>query len=158
MIDFSLYSLQSNPIVGFLVPFILVFAIIYAALKATSVFEGKNLNAIIAAAVAFFAVAFPPLNDFLWETMPYLAASILLLSLALVFFRMGKKVVNEGEGVQWDKYFTFTNLALVFILLSTFQNKINLSFVDVDQVLWAIGLAIAALLIAKAANEKLNKP
>lgn len=92
-----------HPIVqDYILPFLLVFTIIFAILEKTQLLGGgkKQINAIIGLIVGLALIAFPFARNMIVLLMPYLAVVvvILLVFMLLYGFTAGKKddVLNKG--------------------------------------------------------------
>jgi hypothetical protein len=104
----------------FLLPFVLVFTLIFAILEKTQVLgeNKKQINAIIGFVVGLMLIAFPFARDIVVKLMPFLAVSavILLVFLLLYAFIAGKEkdVLSDA----WKKaWITILAVALIGVLL-----------------------------------------
>ena len=104
-------------------PFLLVFTIVFAILEKTKVFgtediEGKkftkkNLNSMTAFVIAFFVVA----SSKLVETITQVSSYVVLLLLLSVFFLLlvGSFMKEEKDGVALDKPLNILFMIIMFI-------------------------------------------
>ncbi|MEN9626525.1 MAG: hypothetical protein RL557_853 [archaeon] len=113
--------LLSPFMVDYTLPFILVFALMFAILQKTKLLgdEAKRVNAMIALVIGLMLVAFPPARTLVVLLMPFLAvfAVLLLVFMLLYGFIVGKK---EGDvlGRPWKIAFGgILALSLVSYLL-----------------------------------------
>jgi len=110
-------------------PFLLVFTIVFAILEKTRVFgtdtiDGKqypkkNLNSITAFVIAFFVIASSKLVEIITTVSSY---TVLLLMLSVLFLLLVGSFMKEGEGVflqgNWNYFFMilmFVGIVLIFI-------------------------------------------
>ncbi len=110
-------------------PFLLVFTIVFAILEKTRVFgtekiEGneytkKNLNAVTAFVIAFFVVASSKLVEIITTVSSY---TVILLMLSILFLLLVGSFMKEGEGGfltgNWNYFFMimmFVGIVLIFI-------------------------------------------
>ncbi|MBI2140606.1 hypothetical protein HYU14_06805 [Candidatus Woesearchaeota archaeon] len=110
-------------------PFLLVFTIVFAILEKTKVFgtetiDGKkytkkNLNATTSFVIAFFVVASSKLVEIITTVSSF---TVILLMLAVLFLLLIGSFMKEGEGVflegNWNTFFMlimFIGIVLIFI-------------------------------------------
>jgi hypothetical membrane protein len=110
-------------------PFLLVFTIVFAILEKTKVFgtetiDGKqytkkNLNAVTAFVIAFFVVASSKLVEIITTVSSY---TVILLMLSVLFLLLVGSFMKEGEGGflkgNWNYFFMlimFIGIVLIFI-------------------------------------------
>lgn len=110
-------------------PFLLVFTIVFAILEKTRVFgmeniDGKqypkkNLNAITAFVIAFFVVASSKLVEIITTVSSY---TVILLMLSVLFLLLVGSFMKEGEGGfltgNWNYFFMlmmFVGIVLIFV-------------------------------------------
>ena len=90
--------LISSLFTDYVLPFILVFTLIFAILQKTQLLgeERKQINAILGLVIGLILISFPFARDIIVQLMPFLAVSavILLVFMLLYGFVMGKK---EGD-------------------------------------------------------------
>ena len=107
---------------GYLLPFALVFSLIFAILQKTKLLgDGKKqIDAIVSLVVALILIATPFARDIVVSLMPFLAvwAVILLVFMLLYGFVSGKK---EGDvlakGWKYAFYFLLAISLVVFLLM-----------------------------------------
>lgn len=114
-------------------PFILVFTMVFAILEKTKVFgmeeiEGKkytrkNLNAMVSFVIAFLVIASSKLVETITEISSHM---VLLLLLAVFFLLLVGSFYKEGEGVFLDKGWKTLFMIIMFIgLVIIFLNAIE---------------------------------
>lgn len=116
-------------------PFLLVFAIVFAILEKTKVFgmeeiDGrkytrKNINSIVAFVMAFLVVASSQLVDILTRVSSY---TVILLMVSVLFLLLIGSFLKEGEGVflegGWKWFFMIIMfIGIVLIFLSAIKNE-----------------------------------
>ena len=122
-------------------PFILVFTIVFAILEKTRVLgtetiEGKqytkkNINAMIAFVIAFFVVGSSRLVDILTEVS---ANTVILLFLGIFFVLLVGTFYKEGEieiGSTWNKIFMIIMfVAIILIFLNAIKTEDGESWLE----------------------------
>lgn len=110
-------------------PFLLVFTIVFAILEKTRVFgtetingkeyPKKNLNAVTAFVMAFFVIASSKLVEIITTVSSY---TVILLMLSILFLLLVGSFMKEGEGGflqgNWNYFFMiimFAGIVLIFI-------------------------------------------
>jgi len=125
-------------------PFLLVFAIVFAILEKTKVFgmeeiDGKkytrkNINAIVAFVIAFLVVASSQLVDILTTVSSY---TVILLMVCVLFLLLIGSFLKEGEGVflegGWKVFFMIIMfIGIVLIFLSAIRTERGNSWLEVS--------------------------
>lgn len=104
--------------VDYILPFILVFTLIFAILQKTQLFgEGKKqIDALIGLVIGLILIAFPPARDIIVLLMPFVAvfAVILLVFMLLYGFIVG------GTGTVLGKWWQIGFAALLAITLGSY--------------------------------------
>lgn len=124
-----------------LLPFLLVFAIVFGILEKSKLFgtektgdkeyPKRNLNSIVAFCVAFFVIAASNITGVIQATMPQIALVLIFIIAFLLLFGslMGHATLEKGKGILdlWaiapgiNKFFiTAIFIAMMFILLGAF--------------------------------------
>jgi len=108
-----LQNWENLGIFSYVLPFILIFAVVYAILDKVEVFEGKNsLNMVIALAVGLLSLQFEFVPLFFSEIFPRAGIAISVLLVALIL---------AGAFIDWNKskgfYWIFFGLAAIAFLL-----------------------------------------
>lgn len=107
--------LSSSLIIELLLPFILLWAVIFAVLQKTKILgENKGLDLIVAIVISLIAVSFTNPTKLLTGVVPVFAvAAISVLALLIIFaFSSGEKDYKLPDGVKWGVGILF---ALVLI-------------------------------------------
>ena len=138
-------------LMGFMLPFLLVLAIIYGALDLASVFKNRAVNAIIAVVVAVIAVSNAGVVAFIVQVMPWAA----LLFIVVFFIKFVLSMFRPGEGGR-----DYTLLIALLGLLAVFMLSQGTELVhdwlpggfpvSEDNLILIIGLIIVVALIFAA--------
>ena len=97
----------------FILPLVLVLAIVYGALDLSKVFRNKAVNGIIAVVIAFVAVSNAGIASFLISVMPIAA----MLFIVIFFFKFIKSLFSGSGGERdWTMLIILIGLAMVFML------------------------------------------
>lgn len=125
-----------------ILPFILVFTIVFAILEKTKVlgteilegkkYSKKNLNAIVAFCIAFFVVGSSKLVDILQIVSSY---TVILLMVSILFLILVGSFWKEGEGVflggKWNTLFMLIMfIGIVLIFLNAIKTESNESWLS----------------------------
>jgi len=109
-----LQSWESLGIFSYVLPFILIFAVVYAILDKVEVFEGKNsLNMVIALAVGLLSLQFEFVPLFFSEIFPRAGIAISVLLVALIL--AGAFIDWKDKDKKW--HWIFFGLAAIAFLL-----------------------------------------
>ncbi|HLC86926.1 MAG TPA: hypothetical protein VJH65_01455 [Candidatus Nanoarchaeia archaeon] len=96
---------------SYILPFLLIFALVFGLLSRTKIFEGSSINGIISLVVALMALQFNFVSIFFAEIFPRLGiglAVILVLLIVVGFFS-----VDKG----WMTYVYFILGAIIFVVI-----------------------------------------
>lgn len=81
-----LSDLESAGFFSYVLPFLLIFAIIFGILSSMKIFEeNKAINAIISLAVALMALQTGLVSEFFTEITPFLGVGLFILLIAIIF-------------------------------------------------------------------------
>jgi hypothetical protein len=152
----------STVFTDYLLPFALVFTLIFAILQKTKLLgdEKRQIDAIIGLIVGLILIATPYARDIVVMLMPFLAvwAVILLIFMLLYGFIGGKK---EGDVLgKWWKYAFYglvaLSLAVFLLIISGYWDWVLnlLTGADSGTSLWVNGLLIAIIVGAIVAVIK----
>ncbi len=84
-----LNSFQQAGFFTYVLPFLLLFSIVFAILTQTKIFkDAKGINAIIALAVALMGLQFNVVSDFFSEVFPRVGVGLAILFIVLIFVGM----------------------------------------------------------------------
>tara|TARA_Y100000034_G_scaffold94740_1_gene114874 strand:- start:1494 stop:1997 length:504 start_codon:yes stop_codon:yes gene_type:complete len=153
----------------YILPFVLVFTLIFAILQKTQLLgEGKKqINAILGLIIGVILLAFPFARDIIVKLMPFLAISAVVLFVFMLIygFMMGKQdgdVLHKGVKIALGIIFALALVtALLFIsgywdpIYDLMFNRATSAQIWINVLLVVvIGGAIAAVLSTKDKGEK----
>tara|TARA_Y100000310_G_scaffold332213_1_gene407385 strand:+ start:1226 stop:1729 length:504 start_codon:yes stop_codon:yes gene_type:complete len=153
----------------YILPFVLVFTLIFAILQKTQLLgEGKKqINAILGLIIGVILLAFPFARDIIVKLMPFLAISAVVLFVFMLIygFMMGKQdgdVLHKGVKIALGIIFALALVtALLFIsgywdpIYDLMFNRATSAQIWINVLLIVvIGGAIAAVLSTKDKGEK----
>jgi hypothetical protein len=96
-----LYQWEQAGFFSYLLPFLLIFALIFGILTQIKIFkESKAVNAIIALVVSLMALQFPMVSNFFSEIFPRLGIGLAILLLVLIF--IGMFADPDSNAVMWS--------------------------------------------------------
>ncbi len=140
----------------YLIPFIFTFALVFGVLTISKVFKDqKNVNAILALAIALFAVIYPPYITLLYEWLPYLCIIFIVIFVVLMLKNLfvGEKGKKELEPT-WPMLIA---IAVLFLVFMTVYQSIPLpsgSFISSQDILLIVGIAFVVLILSVGAKLK----
>ncbi len=112
-----LYLVTRTGVASYFMPFLLVFAVVYAFLAKTKLAgDRSDVNAIIALVVAFLSILSEGFRTFLLGFIPYAAILILLLFLGIFMYAIFGAGEKDIEKVLKNPSFYYP-LAIIFIIL-----------------------------------------
>ena len=133
-------------IISTLVPFLFVLALTYGALELSGVFKKKQVNTIIALAMAFYTMTNTMLLNFIDSVLPYaifMVIIIFFLGFIMKFFQ-GKK---EGDR-------DYTLIILVLFLFLIVAANYGLGFIEnmvpgisQEELMTGIGIAVIMIIL-----------
>jgi D-alanyl-lipoteichoic acid acyltransferase DltB (MBOAT superfamily) len=150
-------ALITTDLMGFIVPFALTFALSLGALTVSGVFDKqKQVNFIIAIALAILAVSSPSYSKMIYTWAPILA-TLFIVVFVLVFLR---KSFGKEAKADWT---TLIAIAILFLLLMQIGPSIPLpsgSTIKSDDIILVAGimLVIAIIVIGKALSKGEGAP
>jgi hypothetical protein len=124
--------------------FLFVFAMVFGVLTYSKMGDfSKNINGVLAIAIAFFAILYEPLVIGLTEYMP-IAVGLLVV---LFFAALVKKVLGGGKDIK-DTFPLIIALGILLLLLGLFSDQLAAYLpagFDAGNVLWIIGIVVVVL-------------
>ncbi len=160
-------ALIDPSVTPFVATFLLVFSIMYFLLQKSKITgeDNKNLNAVMAAAIAAFAASFQPLVAALQGFLPA-AVIVLVIAFVLFFLKNTGKILMEGEDRQTVAAGLAVSLLLVGILWNDIVQFVSSlfpggsplgpslpAFISPGNALWLVGIVII-ILIFYIANKQ----
>ncbi len=146
----------------YLIPFIFTFALVFGVLAISNAFKNqKNVNAMIAIAIALFATIYPPYTKILYNWLPYLCILfivIFVISMLKDLFVKSEKSQDKSENSQqsWPVLITIAILFLVFMFIYPSIPLPNSSLISSQDILLIIGLAFIAIIMIVGSKVKLD--
>lgn len=150
---------------AFFTTFIFVFGIVYGLLILSDIFgKQKRVLAIIALAFGLFAASYEPLVVFIQTFLPYatgiLVVVFFLMFIKLLIFGRGKK---EGKGVGVEALLVMLAAVMIFLAAASSSGWLqrylpSIPYMDMSNMLWAIGLLIAVIIIYIAYDKAEDTP
>ena len=104
-------SLSQMGFFSYILPFLLIFALIYGILMKVKFFDKNAINAIIALAVALLAIQFEAVPMFFSDIFPRLGIGLAIILVVLIL--LGLFLPNQG----WVAYVLFGVSALIFLII-----------------------------------------
>jgi len=122
---FSLYDLyaqwETSGVFDFLLPALLIFAVIFGILTSTNVLGGnRGVNFVIAAAVALMAMRLQIVSDFFGLLLPGLGIGVAVLVVILVLSGL---FINQANWRQWMPAFFWGGLVLGLVIVISVLNE-----------------------------------
>ena len=110
-------SLQQSGFFDYVLPFLLIFAIVYAILMKSSLFDSKAINAIISLAVGLMALQFPLVPRFFAEIFPQLGVGLAIILIAIVLLSIFSKETEDNKLQNVINYVIFGVAGLIFLVI-----------------------------------------
>lgn len=111
-----LYSLERNGVFAYLLPFLMIFAILFGILTKIKIFESKGINVILSISVALMALQMNFVSYFFEQIFPRMGIMLAIIFVTMVlmgmFFDFNKK---------WVK-FVFGLMVFTGIVVMVFQS------------------------------------
>ncbi|MFH1978301.1 MAG: hypothetical protein ABIJ92_03170 [Candidatus Aenigmatarchaeota archaeon] len=124
-----------------ILPFFFMFALVYGALEASSVFSNNAVKSIIALVIAFFTISSQPALDFINQAFPY-AIPFFIVAFFLSF------VIKMFKGKEGEKDYTLIAIVIgLILLLLASQGSVLTAITNIhSDLVTGIGLALIALI------------
>ena len=104
-------------IFAYLLPFLMLFAIVFGILSKINIFgPNKGVNATIALAVGLLSLQSDYVSNFFSNIFPYTGVGIAVLLIALILLGLG----TEGEGNSW--WLIIGNIDFLAIIVTSFSD------------------------------------
>jgi len=104
---------------AYLLPFLLIFALIYGILSRSKMLgENKGVNAVLAGAIGLMALQFDWVSNFFATVFPYAGIGLSILLLALIFMGM---ISDDEKSRQWI-FFGIGALIFLFVVGYSFYD------------------------------------
>lgn len=158
------------PIIGqYIVPFVLVFVLIFAILQKSKILgDGKSqMDALISLVIALLLIITPPARDFIVRLMPFLAVGLAVILVFLILY--GFVAGDSWASAKWVKIL-FGVLSGIFVIVIVlwaagilndviyfFANGLNGTFMNIILVAVIIGVVVFVALTGKSSSDKAGK-
>ncbi len=156
----DLASVQNNVIGQFILPFALLFAIVYGSLRTSKVFdESKNISAIIAAVIAFIAALFSEITSAIFEFMPIVIGILVVLFLYNLLYTLltGEKPSEAAKKPKPNTDVLLIVGALLIILALEGRNFVpDLAGIDQTNLIFIFALLGIYLIWKRGRNDENN--
>ena len=136
--------LEYSPIGQFILPFFLMFAIVYGIMNYTNPFgKQKNVNAMISAAIGLFAGASRDFVDFFWQNL-----NLTLILFVILFILLVAKKLTEGGG-DGDKSSIAVIAGAIIIIIAAKGEELFDGFywLDSNNLIFIVMVALFVILI-----------
>ncbi len=143
--------------VNYILPFVLVFTLIFAILQKTKILgEGKKqIDAIVAAVIGLILIAYPDARNIVVLLMPFLAVSITILFVFLLFYAFTNnkddEILSKGWKIVLSIIFALALLTAFLIItgwwgfvVDLFAHR-NTILVNVIMIVIIVGAIIAVI-------------
>ena len=150
-----LFQLENLGFFDFILPFLLMFAVVYGILQYMKIFgEDKAVHIIIAVVLGLISIRLPFYSQFLTEISPRLAIGLIVLLSLLIL--VGMFIPNQSRGSLG--YVLFAVGAVIFIIIAaqTFNALTYLNgYLDSSEIIgWVVMVAILiGVIVAVAAGK-----
>jgi len=109
-----LYQWEQMGMFAYILPFLLIFAVVYGILNRTNIFEAQGVNAIIAIVVGLMSLQFQMVSVFFAEIFPRLGIGLSVILVILILVGMFMPANKE-----WMTYVLFGIAAVIAIIVIT---------------------------------------
>lgn len=117
-------GIPADPTFATLVPFLFIFAVVFGLLELSKIFKNKAVNAVIAIALALFAILNASFVTLLWNVLPSLTTvfiALFFLVFALELFGLRKPKEDYVESIMTGGAVLFVLLTVGIILIQDLQ-------------------------------------
>ena len=158
-----LYNLGEWGFFSYVLPALLIFAVVYGILAKSNIFgQNKGVNAIVAGAVAFLSLQFDVVPEFFSTIFPYAGVGISILLVALIL--MG--LFGIGADGKFSKIFFWIGgiitIGIVIASLTNFEAWQGGYWWDEYSptiiTLLIIGIIVAVIVVPKGGGDEEKKP
>lgn len=157
------FQWQTTGIFDFLLPTILIFAVVFGILTSTNILGGqRGVNFIIAAAVALLAMQYPFISEFFSLIFPNLGVGLAILLVVLIMVGL---FIGDENRRQWGDILGYGGLGVGAIVAIVTLNQLDWfgsvwwieNWVSALWILILV-LVIAPLVIPRSDPSKKDKP
>ena len=101
---------------SYILPFLLIFALVFGILSKTKIFTEKSVNAVIALAVSLMSLQFPIVSQFFAEIFPRLGIGLSIILLLLIL--TGLFIDPTKKGI-WYTFFGIGALIAIIVIANS---------------------------------------
>jgi len=123
-----LFQWEQAGVFAYVLPFLLIFAVVFGILSKTKIFENKGLNALIAIAIGILALQFNFVSVFFSEIFPRLGIGLSILLVVLILLGLFINPKNKGWMIA---------MAIIAVLIA-----VVVVFSSLDSYTWYTGSGI----------------
>ena len=142
--------LEYSPIGQFILPFFLMFAIVYGIMNYTNPFGNqKTVNAMISAAIGLFAASSRDFVEFFWRNL-----NLILILFIVLFFLLVAKKLSEGSG-EGDKSGIAVIAGAIIILIAAKGTEMfdDMYWLSQNNIIFLVLVALFIILIYAKGNQ-----
>ena len=159
------YILNSPIFRDYILPFVLVFAVIFAILERSNILgEGKKqINAMVGLVVGLLLISFEHSRDIIVKLMPILAVMVVILLIFMIiygFAKQEKEIKLPQAAITWIFIIAITVVVVALMKITgVWEPFINYTKTEKGEVIFANIILIAAIVTAMIGvwNLKGNK-
>ena len=112
-----LYQWEQMGMFAYILPFLLIFAVVYGILMRTKIFEAHGVNEIIAVVVGLMALQFQMVSVFFSEIFPRLGVGLSVILVLLIL--VGMFIPKKGPAVY--VMFTISGVIAIVVIAKSFD-------------------------------------
>lgn len=115
-----LFQWEQAGVFAYVLPFLLIFAVVFGILAKTRIFDNKGLNAIIAIAIGVLALQFNFVSVFFSEIFPRLGIGLSILLVVLILLGLFINPKNKGWMIGMGVVAVLIAVVVVFSSLDSY--------------------------------------
>ena len=116
-----LFQWEQAGVFAYVLPFLLIFAIVFGILAKTKIFDNKGLNAIIAIAIGILALQFNFVSVFFSEIFPRLGIALSILLVVLILLGLFINPKNKGWMIGMAAIAVLIAVVVIFSSLDSYS-------------------------------------
>ncbi|MCK5233521.1 MAG: hypothetical protein KAJ91_01770 [Candidatus Aenigmarchaeota archaeon] len=142
--------LEYSPIGQFILPFFIMFAIVYGIMNYTNPFgKQKNVNAMISAAIGLFAGASRDFVEFFWRNLNL----TLILFIVLFFLLVAKKLTEGGDDGDKSSIAVIAGAIIILIAAKGTEMFDDMYWLSQNNIIFLVMVALFIILIYAKGNK-----
>ena len=115
-----LFQWEQAGVFAYILPFLLIFAVVFGILAKTKIFDNKGLNAIIALAIGILALQFNFVSVFFSEIFPRLGIALSIILVVLIILGLFINPKNKGWMIGMSVVAVLVAVVVVFSSLDSY--------------------------------------